>query len=475
MNADGLATFAPHALALLTLGLALLLIARLMSQKLQPGNTLAWLLLIGLVPYLGIPLYLVFGGRKLRRLARRKVRLTPPPQGGTSSHAWATPSLPATFRPQFDGAFPTSADHHVEFLETGEEAFATLLRSIARARSSIDVMTFILARDETGRAIVDALTRRAREGIRVRLLLDALGCLWSSRRFVDPLRNAGGLVETFMPVLPIQTRGSANLRNHRKIALFDGHSAIVGGHNLAHEYLGPAPDPGRWLDFGALLQGGAVAHLQSIFNDDWQFATGGPAQPHPQGPPPRSPPPAGSAELQVMASGPDVQDDTLYESILSLIQEVDERLWIVTPYFVPDEVLFRSLMVKARTGREIRLVVPARSNHRIADLARRHFLRELSRAGVEVLLFGPGMLHAKALLADDRVGLFGSVNLDSRSLLVNYEVGVFVHSAPEVAAMRRWASRIMGQCRPLSETERTDPRRLPALAEDLARLFAPLL
>jgi cardiolipin synthase len=176
----------------------------------------------------------------------------------------------------------------------------------------------------------------------------------------------------------------------------------------------------------------------------------------------------------VVASGPDVTGDPLYEGILSFIQEAERRIWILTPYFIPDEVIFRSLLVKARTGREIKLVVPARSNHPIADHARRYYLRELQRAGVEVLLYRPGMMHSKGMIIDDRIGLVGSANFDLRSLFVNFEIGVFVYSEPEVRAMRAWAEELIGHSWPM----KADPPRrrlLGNVAEDLSRLFAPLL
>jgi cardiolipin synthase len=179
--------------------------------------------------------------------------------------------------------------------------------------------------------------------------------------------------------------------------------------------------------------------------------------------------------LQVVASGPDVAGDALYDGILSFIQEAKRRIWIITPYFIPDEVLFRSLLVKARTGHEVKLVVPARSNHPIADHARRYYLRELQKAGAQVLLFQPGMMHSKGMIVDDRIGLLGSANFDLRSLFVNFEIGVFVYSEPEVRAMRAWAQELIVHCKPLTAAKSSRRRLLGNIAEDLSRLLAPML
>jgi cardiolipin synthase len=461
---------------LLTVGgflLAFFLIARLMSEKKQPGNTLAWLLGIVLVPYVGVPLFLLFGGRKLQRLVARKSRLAPVSSMETEITSPVAKG-PVAHALVLDGACQPVGGNAVSLLTGGEQAYAELEHRIRDARHTIHLMTFILGRDDTGRRIVDLLAQRAREGVKVRLLLDAVGCLFSSRGFVKPVRRAGGEVQRFMPVMPLQWRGSANLRNHRKIAVFDHRSAILGGHNLAHEYMGPEPFAGRWRDFGAVIEGPAVELLNEVFLADWCFASrqsidllhqsGGPAEIAA----------CGTCDLQVVASGPDVAGDPLYEGIISFIQEAKRRIWIITPYFIPDEVMFRSLLVKARTGHEVKLVVPARSNHPITDRAARYYLRELQAAGVDVLLFQPGMMHSKGMIVDDRVGLLGSANFDMRSLFVNFEIGVFVYSEPEVAAMRAWAEDLFAQSAPMP-VEPEHRRLLGNVAEDLSRLFAPML
>jgi cardiolipin synthase len=462
---------------LLTVGgflLAVFLIARLMSEKRQPGNTMAWLLVIVLVPYVGVPLYLLFGGRKLRRLVARKSRLSPVPSDAAvvTSAAAAGAIAQALVR---ESGCPPVGGNAVRFLTTGEEAFAEFERQIRGARHTIHLMTFILGRDDTGRRIVELLTQRAREGVKVRLLLDAVGCLLSSRGFVKPLRKAGGEVQRFMPVLMLQWRGSANLRNHRKIAVFDQQRVILGGHNLASEYMGPTPFKKRWRDFGAVIEGPAVELLNEIFLADWRYASGQSVDAaHAERGVPGTEP-RGACELQVVASGPDVAGDALYEGILSFIQEAKRRIWIITPYFIPDEVLFRSLLVKARTGHEVKLVVPARSNHPIADHARRYYLRELQKAGAQVLLFQPGMMHSKGMIVDDRIGLLGSANFDLRSLFVNFEIGMFVYSEPEVQAMRAWAQELIAHSAPMPAARLARRRLLGNIAEDLSRLLAPLL
>lgn len=474
---SGSSLYTPVLRHLLTVGgflLAVFLIARLMSEKRQPGNTMAWLLVIVLIPYVGVPLYLLFGGRKLRRLVARKSRLAPVPSDAAVVTTAAAAGAIAQALVHESGCPPVGGNT-VRLLTTGEQAYAEFERQIRGARQTIHLTTFILGRDDTGRRIVELLAQRARAGVKVRLLLDAVGCMMSSRGFVDPLRKAGGEVQRFMPVLMLQWRGSANLRNHRKIAVFDQQRVILGGHNLASEYMGPSPLKKRWRDFGAVIEGPAVELLNEIFLADWRYASGQSvdAAHAERGVPGLEP--RGACELQVIASGPDVEGDALYEGILSFIQEAKRRIWIITPYFIPDEVLFRSLLVKARTGHEVKLVVPARSNHPIADHARRYYLRELQKAGAQVLLFQPGMMHSKGMIIDDRIGLLGSANFDLRSLFVNFEIGMFVYSEPEVLAMRAWAQELIDHSSPMPAVRLARRRLLGNIAEDLSRLLAPLL
>jgi cardiolipin synthase len=462
---------------LLTIGgfvLALLLVARLMSEKKAPANTFAWLLIIILLPYVGVPLYLMFGGRKLQRLVAQKSRLTPKLPGPPAT-ASVFASMPVAHAIMSSGAGAPVAGNRLQLLATGEDTYAALERQIRAARHTIHISTFILGRDDTGRRLLALLAERARDGVKVRLLLDAVGCMFVRRSFHAGLRQAGGEVVKFMRVLPFTSRGSANLRNHRKIAVFDHATAIIGGHNLAREYMGPTPYRKRFRDFGALIEGPAATLLNEVFIADWCFASRQSAEALHAGADAGVAPDRGPAELQVVASGPDVPGDPLYEGIISMIQEAEQSIWIATPYFIPDDVLLRSLIVKARAGREVTLMVPEHSNHPVTDFARRHYVRELCAAGGRVLLFTPGMMHSKAVIVDDRIGLLGSANFDLRSLFVNFEIGVVVHSAAEVQAMKAWARGQAESCREWANRAKRPHRLVTGLLEDFSRLLAPLL
>lgn len=455
-------TILPHLGAILGLGLGIILIARLMREKRRPSNTFAWLLVIILAPYIGVPLYLLIGGRKIARLTKDKKTLR--------LHQLTPENESITISP-----FGVVAHgNKTRFIPSATDAYDVLIESIQNAKSSIDITTFILSHDAVGRRVVKELSKRAKEGIEVRLLLDALGSWGKKTFYILDLEKAGGRIERFMPVFPIAFPGASNLRNHRKIAIFDKTSSIIGGRNIGRNYMGPNPAKRRWADFGVSITGPAVSALNTIFEEDWAFASrkrGYTAIPQPTILPVEN----GDSTIEIMASGPDTPGDPIYEKVLASIQDAEQSVTIATPYFIPDEVLLRTLSVKARSGRTVTLIVPKKSNHRITDLARKHFLHELAEAGVTILAYQPEMLHGKVMLVDEKMAMTGSANMDLRSLFVNFEVAAFFYSKADIMETKNWIHDVSKRCIQLSEKDLVRERYFKGLAEDLSRLIAPLL
>lgn len=441
------------------------LLSRILREHRPPASTMAWLLAIVLVPYIGVPLYFLIGGRKHRRLAARKAPLYPRGRstgtGTDAQHAVERVLVTA-------GAPRPTSGNQLELLASGEATFQRITELFEGAKRSIDVSTFILGDDPTGNAVLELLSRKASEGVRVRLLLDGLFAFRSNRKALAHFVKSDGKLAIFMPLLRLPFRGPANLRNHRKIIVVDGQRAIVGGMNLASEYMGPEPMPGRWRDLSLALSGPSVVHIHAVFRSDWEFAAigGGDAAPELEFLPPQS----GTARVQVVASGPDVLHDTYYDAVLSALFQAKKRIWVATPYFIPDEAINRALVLAVRRGVDVRIVVPARSNHFTADIAGGSYLRQIEETGGHVRPYLPAMMHAKLALIDD-IGVIGSANLDMRSLFLDYEIAAFVYSAPELDELMHWFESLLRDCGP--ELER--PGRTRALAEDLGRLLAPLM
>ncbi len=452
----------PHIGTLVGFGLAFILIARLMSEKRRPSNTFAWFLIIILVPYVGVPLYILFGGRKISQRSQDKSRIN---LSAEDLHHNATRT-----------AFGIRAEgNRTQFIHTGTDAFNTLIDQIRGAKTSIHITTFILSHDTIGRRIVHELAKRAREGIQVRLLLDALGSFGKKTFYMRELEQAGGTIERFMPILPFVTPSRANLRNHRKMAIFDKRRAIIGGHNIGRDYMGPVPASKRWKDFGVLVEGPSVHQFNTIFEADWSFAQKRIALHNNQIPSFPEETNTHNSSIEIMASGPDTSGDPLYEKIISVIQEAQKSITIVTPYYIPDEVLQRSLIVKARSGKNVTLIVPRKSNHRITDLARGHFLRELVTAGANIMLHMEGMVHGKIVLVDNAIAMTGSANVDFRSLFVNYEIGAFFYTKSDIEEFENWIQARLESSVPYNSIYNKPRTLLRETAEDLSRLLTPLL
>ncbi|MCB1121983.1 MAG: PLDc N-terminal domain-containing protein, partial [Verrucomicrobiae bacterium] len=422
--------------------LAVVVFLRIFREQRQPSSIFAWGFFILLVPPVGVPLYFLLGGRKLKKLIKAKGLLT-----DKKSESGDTPPVRDTF---------STEGNQVRFLTDGQVAFATYCRALEEAEKEIHILTYILGNDEVGNTVLDLLLKKASKGVRVRLLVDAFGSLNRPRRKIRKLRATGAEVFTFMPVLPLQTHGWANLRNHRKIAVIDNRVAFLGGRNLDKRFMGKHPDPERFYDFGARYEGPVVEYLNGVFLSDWSFASKQhigdiDCLPRPQMTSP------GESAVTGIASGPDVQGDLLYERLINIIQEFKEELVIVTPYFVPDEVLQRSLIVKARIGKKITLILPERSNWLVVDYVRAHFLRELHAVGVNIQFFRKGMMHGKLMIADNRIMVHGSANFDIRSLFVNFEIGMIHTSVADFEPVFHWLSWLLENSRPFGLPEELRP------------------
>ncbi|MEF7615842.1 phospholipase D-like domain-containing protein [Aquincola sp. MAHUQ-54] len=419
--------------------------AHVLGQRRQPAAAVAWVLFILLIPYLALPAFLVFGSRKRVRALRLSGR-HPLAEGAS----WAEQTAVALRQPA------PAAYHALAVHADGAAAQAALWSVIDGARHSIDLCTFIIGRDRFGEAVVERLAARARAGVAVRLMLDGMGALMGGRADLAPLLAAGGNVVTFVPPLRSPLRGRTNLRNHRKLLIADAgreHQRLwCGGRNLASEYFEGEPGKPAWHDLSFDLRGPFVQQANALFRHDWRFAGGRPRLPAPMlpslpGAALSAPQEAGAGRAQLVASGPDQGDDTVQSMLVTAAYRARRRLLLVTPYFVPDAALLSALCLAARRGVAVDLLLPARSNHRMSDIARGRALRALLGSGARVWL-APHMLHAKLAIVDDVLAMAGSANIDSRSLFLNYELMVAFHDTPAIDAFARWFEQEKALARP---------------------------
>jgi len=441
-----LPTVSLHSLVIVVSILVYILTTRAQRARRPPSIAIAWVLGMIALPYLALPMYLMFGRRKLPRKTLQRAGAR------TTERQWSK-DLIESF------GLPASSAALIAMHQDGTESAAALYATMSSATSRLDICTYILGDDAFGREVMQRMVERARSGVEVRLLLDGVGAIQLPKACFGMLQQGGVETAIFSPLFARKTQGPRNLRNHRKMVIADGARLWAGGRNLAAEYFSGLAGAPAWLDLTFDLQGPVAAAAASQFEFDWVAAGGKPASAGLGVARPVSAPGA-VGEAQFLPSGPDQSEDTVHSLLIDACFHARERMLAVTPYFVPDVSLETAMRLAARRGVRIDLCIPATSNHRLADFARNRALRSLSQAGVNVHLL-PYMSHAKAVVFDHTLGLAGSVNLDSRSLLLNYECAVVFYGQGEITWLANWIEAL------IPKTALFDCRR-PGLLRDLA-------
>lgn len=469
----------PHLRLYLTTAWVLYLIPLgfwIVLQKREPVATLSWLLALALLPYLGYLIYFLFGPQKI---TRQRLRRDLSRKGMEAHEAYCPLDQDCTemgLLAQATTGLPPSTATSVRLLIDGAVTCESLLDAIAAARNHIHLEYYIYRPDYTGTLLRDALIERARAGIKVRLLLDAVGSSSIRRSFLAPLLQAGAEFAWFHPTRfrPF-TRPWLNLRTHRKIVVVDGRIAFTGGINVTddeHELV----NPNAFRDLHLRIEGEVVRSVQSVFVEDWVYATGQTRR-HFQGTvlwKATDNAVQGTISAQTLISGPDSSWEAIHRLHVSAIHEAKSRVWLVTPYFVPGEAARMALTSAALGGLDVRLVVPKLSDSRFVTFAARSYFDELLAAGIKVYEYGPRMLHTKALLCDDNVSIIGSANFDHRSFRLNFEISMLFRDRVIAATLGQLLEGEIAASRQVQSQGRRSLWRY-RLPEAVARLFSPLL
>ncbi len=454
----------------------LLLGGWIVLQKREPVATLSWLLGLALLPYIGFLIYHLLGPQKIQRqrLRRARSRLEGAALGDTCDAADSADARELAKLAQTATGLAPGTLRDVRLLVDGAAKYDALIGDLGRAQHQVHLEYYIFMPDRSGGMVRDALIACAARGVRVRVLLDAIGSGSCSRAFLAPLVDAGGEVAWFHPshFWRFWWRPWLNLRTHRKIVVIDSRIAYTGGINITDAQNDRLRND-AYRDLHLRIEGDAVRTLQLVFAEDWVYATGRrdfisdiartlPASE------------AGAISAQVLTSGPDSSWEAIHRMHVSLIHAARERVWLVTPYFVPGEAAMMALTSAALGGLDVRLIVPRMSDSQLVTMAARSYYDDLLAAGVKIYEYGPRMLHTKALLVDTCSVIIGSANFDHRSFRLNFEVSMLFQ---DCTVGERLAKLIEGEFAnaPRVRGERQRSLFRSRLPEALARLMSPLL
>jgi len=478
MSAGWLLHFWPVLIpALHALGLATALHAVMKTRTSQ--GAIAWAFALIFLPYFALPLYAVFGRDRFMGYVKARREEGAPIAG--LREALAQASLDVALVPAGNatacGVFgrlahmPFAAGNDATLLVDGEAAFDAIFAGIDAAKEYVLAQFFIVRDDLIGKEFQARLMAKARSGVRVHFLYDEIGCYDLPRRYLRELRAAGVEAKPFLTSRDLRNRFQVNFRNHRKIVVADGTHAWIGGLNVGDEYLGRNSRFGHWRDTFVAISGPAVTAVQLSFADDWNWSTGAvprldwsvPAQSD-----------HGKAVL-VLPSGPVDRLDTCTLFFVQAIQSARRRLWITSPYFVPDEAILAALQLAVLRGVDVRIMLPSKPDHWLSWLASFSYLKDTLPWGVKLYRYQDGYLHQKVLLVDDELASVGTANLDMRSLRLNFELTLLFADAPFAAEVANMLEADFRRCRPVLIAEIAG-RGLPfRLAVQLARLLAPAL
>lgn len=435
-------------------------------------RTLAWLFAVLAFPGIGAAAYLLLADPTIKRTRLRRRRtardlLRDQPALPPASPTDQLMALAA----RATGMEPTCGNA-VAVLTDDEKAFARVEATLRGARESIWAEYYLIRRDETGHRFLDLLAAKAREGIEVRLIYDAIGSYRMSKPRLRAIVAAGGRCEEFLPLNPLRKRWAVHLRNHRKLIVVDGRTAYTGGMNVGDEYSGRARRRGteHFSDTHLRLEGPCVGDLEEVFAEDWFLATGELlelAERHERQ--------CGTACIAVVPSGPDQSRNASHLGYFAGITSAQRSVWLTSPYFIPDEAILTALVSAALRGVAVHILVPARSDVLLVGPAGRSFYQQLLRAGVRIFEYQPSMLHAKTMVIDEHLALVGSANVDMRSFSLNFEVGALIDDVAVAAALREQFAGQIAQSREVTLETVAGWSVIRRLQHGAARLFAPLL
>jgi cardiolipin synthase A/B len=449
-----------------------------MSARTAQG-AIAWSIALASVPILALPLYWVFGRNRFEGYVQARRGKVPDLAGLADSLRRGTAgscTMEVGFGPEDTvyerlAAMPFTRGNDVTLLIDGPATFEAMFEAIAAARSYILVQFYTVVDDRLGMELQRRLIERAQAGVRVFLLYDEIGSIELSRGYLDTLRGAGVSVASFETTRWPTNRFQINFRNHRKILVVDGEVCFIGGHNVSDDYMGRNPRRGRWRDTHVRIAGPAAIEAQVVFAEDWYWATGTvPVLDW-------TAPPAAQADraVLILPHGPSDEVESCGLFFTQAINSARHRLWIASPYFVPDARIVSALQLAAMRGVDVRIVLPARPDFFLVHLAAFAFIPQAEQVGIRFYRYQAGFMHHKVLLVDDRLAAVGTANLDNRSFRLNFEVTALVGDAGFAHEVEAMLERDFADCCLQTASDYEDRPAWFRVAVRIANLLSPIL
>ncbi|UNL95817.1 cardiolipin synthase [Paenibacillus polymyxa] len=452
----------------------------------KPSKAVAWLFILFCFPLIGFVVYYFVAQDYQKRKVVRKA--------GSQlfrefrEHLWAQTKVIENVEQMHNPHFkhqerlfnqlirmsenPLTGCNRTRVLTNGEETFDAMLKAMEQAQHHIHVEFYIFRADEIGKKFQEVMIRKAREGVKVRFIVDGVGSYHLPYSFIRTCNEAGVEFHYFLPPFFATLDRRINYRNHRKIVVVDGTIGFVGGINVGDDYLGKYPKVGFWRDTHLQIEGDGVYFLQNVFLSDWKLASGERLMDVNLFPPHTC---TGDEEVQILSSGPDQVWDTIQELCFGALTVAKKRIWITTPYFIPDPGIYEALKLAAVSGIDVKIIIPYQSDSKLVHLASLSYVQELLEAGVEFYQYRKGFIHAKVVIVDDLLGSVGTANMDMRSFFYNFELTAVLFAT---SALERLSADFVEDISNSSKIDLNVFRKRPRsqkIAEILTRMLSPLL
>ncbi|MDX6152708.1 cardiolipin synthase [Marinococcus sp. PL1-022] len=411
-------------------------------EKRNPTTAWAWLMLLFFLPIIGFVLYLIFGQNLTRKrlfdtsemksigiedLIQEQLHAVKNGSFSFSDGIAAKHRDLIYMHLKNNGALLTQLND-VQIFTDGRKKFDSLLRDIASARDHVHLQYYILRNDELGAQIIEALRKKAEEGVLVRVLYDDMGSRTLSKSDLSGIVEAGGETAAFFPKRLPLINLRLNYRNHRKLVIIDGHLGYIGGFNIGDEYVGLNKAFGYWRDTHLRIEGQTVKAMQTRFFLDWNQANSHhpihyalhyfPASPN-----------FGTSSMQIVSSGPDSEWEQIKNGYIKMINTAKHSVTIQTPYFIPDESLMDAIRIASLSGVDVRIMIPDKPDHPFVYWATYSHIGMILRAGARVYIYNNGFIHAKTITVDGEISSVGTANIDVRSFRLNFEINAFIYHA----------------------------------------------